>query len=551
MHFDTFTPAEPDLSILKPQADALRARLVEEPASDVIADWVELRNTVWTWLAWVNLRYRQDTTDEAVAEDKKRRDAIEASWEQEELAFEREVLALPHDARATLPAQALAKWASAVSASDPSIRNQRERENELVAEYVKLMGGASFEVDGTAHDLVTINVPATSPDRALRERATRAKWAWFDARRESFDRIYDDLVHLRTEISHTLGHRDFVQTGYLRMNRVDYGPKDVARFRAAVREHVVPLCTAIRERQAAAHGIDRVMLWDENVLEPGGNAQPVPVDRMLDAGKDAFARLDTRISRFYDDMVDQAWIDLPARAGKAPGGFCTYLANHRRPFVYCNATGVERDVRTLVHEVGHAFQKNASSAFTLPELLHGTLESAEIHSMALEFLAWPVMNAWFPDDADRYRRNHLARAVLFLPYGLLVDEFQHEVYANPDCGPAGRHAINLALQRSWLPGRDTGDLPHLDIGGFWQIQRHIYAYPFYYIDYCLAQTVALQFWTLAQRNQADAVERYVALCARGGSLPFQALVRTTGLNSPFDDGVVAEVVQTVAKALDL
>ncbi|MCO4770214.1 MAG: M3 family oligoendopeptidase [Deltaproteobacteria bacterium] len=551
MQFADVAPSEPDLDSLRPQVAALHARLASDAVDDVITDWNALRAPVKSWLAWVNLRYRQDTRDEGIAEEKKRRDAFEAGWEQEELALHQAILNLPAESTESVPPQAMAKWTTAVSATNPAVKDERQRENELIAEYVKLMGGASFDLDGTQHDLVTIGGPATSADRATREKAARAKWTWFDANRAELDRIYDDLVTLRSGIASKLGHRDFVETGYLRMSRVDYGPADVARFREAVRTHIVPLCSALRERQAAAHGIDKVMLWDEAVLEPGGNPEPVPVDQMLAAGTDAFARLDPQVAAFFDGMVNDGWIDLPARPGKSPGGFCTYLSEQRRPFVFCNATGVERDVRTLVHEVGHAFQKEASSAIALPELLHGTLESSEIHSMALEFLAWPVMDAWFGEAADRYRRNHLARAVLFLPYGLLVDEFQHEVYSTPESGPAGRHAMNLALQRSWLPDRDTGDLPHLDVGGFWQVQRHIYAYPFYYIDYCLAQTVALQFWSLAQEDQADAMERYVALCERGGSLPFQALVRTTDLDSPFDDGVVQGVAERVAKALNL
>jgi len=552
LHFDSLAPTPPDLDALKPRAAALRERLATGDVAAVLAEWNALRAPVWSWLSWVNLRHRQDTTDAAVSAQKKVRDSIEASWEQEELAVERALLDLPRPTlESAVPAQAIAKWSAAVAAVNPAIRDEREQENALVSEYTKLLGGASFEVDGVTHDLTTIGGPATSGDRSERERAARAKWGWMAENRGELDRIFDELTVLRDGMATSLGHQDFVETGYLRMSRVDYGPDDVARFRAAVREHMVPLGAALRERQAASLGVDTVMLWDEGVLEAGGNPSPGPVSGMLDAGRAAFGRLDPRIGSFYGDMVDDGWIDLPARPGKAPGGFCTYLTAEKRPFVFCNATGVQRDARTLVHEVGHAFQKQASAGIELPELLHGTSDAAEIHSMALEFLAWPVMDEWFGDQAERYRRNHLAGAVLFLPYGLLVDEFQHEVYRAPQAGAAARHRAWADLESSWLPWRDSGDLPHVSEGGFWQQQRHIYAWPFYYVDYCLAQTVALQFWALAENDRADAMERYVALCARGGSLPFQALVRTTGLDSPFDDGAVAQVAQTVARALNL
>lgn len=552
MHFDQLSPARPDLDALRPQMAALRARLTTDDVGEVIRDWNALRAPVWSWLSWVNLRHRQDTIDPIISAQKTLRDTIEASWEQEELALERALLDLPGEALSdAVPAQAIAKWSTSVAAVNPTVRNEREKENALVTEYVKLMGQASFEVQGKSYDLVTIGGPATAPDRDLREAAARATYGWMDRNRGELDRIFDDLVGLRAHMAGKLGHRDFVETGYLRMSRVDYGPEDVKHFRAAVREHIVPLAAALRTRQAEQLGIDKVMLWDEGVHDLVGNPDPGPVDGMLDAGRAAFSRLDPRIAGFFDSLVDDGWIDLPARPGKAPGGFCTYLSEQRRPFVFCNATGVERDVRTLVHEVGHAFQKQASAAIELPELLHGTSDAAEIHSMALEFLAWPVMDSWFGDGVDRYRRNHLARAVLFLPYGLLVDEVQHSFYEQPESGPAARHAMWKELESSWLPGRDCGDLPHASIGGFWQRQRHIYASPFYYIDYCLAQTVALQFWSLSQTDPSDALERYVALCARGGSLPFQSLVRTTGLSSPFDDGVVAGVAEQVARSLNL
>lgn len=551
MDFASLRPSEPDLDSLRPQVAALCAAVA--PDADLpalLGRWNDLRKPIYTWLAWVNLRYRQDTTDEAIAAEKKRRDAFAAAWELEELAVHRGLLDLGAPVRVAVAGQTVAKWEAEVASVDPTIQSERQAESDLGTAYTKLLAAASFEVDGEFFDLSSIAGPATSADRALRERACRAQWAWFASQGAELDRIFDELTSLRVGMAAKLGHADFVETGYRRMNRVDYGQEDVARFRAAVREHLVPLGQKLRQRQAAELGIERVMLWDEGVLHPDGNAQPVPVERMLQAGREAFARLDPSLSGFYDALVADGYIDLPARSGKAPGGFCTYLPDAGRPFVFCNATGVERNVRTLVHEVGHAFQKFASKHITQPELFYATADAAEIHSMALEFLAWPVMDEWFGRDTQRYQQDHLAGAVLFLPYGLLVDEFQHVVYQQPGLDPAGRRRAWQTLERSWLPWRNHGDLPHAD-GGFWQGQRHIYAWPFYYVDYCLAQMVALQFWALAQTDQADAMDRYVALCARGGSLPFQALVRTTGLDSPFDEGVVAGVAAQVAAALDL
>jgi M3 family oligoendopeptidase len=219
------------------------------------------------------------------------------------------------------------------------------------------------------------------------------------------------------------------------------------------------------------------------------------------------------------------------------------------PFVYANFNGTKGDVEVFTHEIGHAFQ-NYSSRHQAPiDYIWPTMESCEIHSMSLEFLTWPQMDRFFgEEDAERFRKMHLADGLLFLPYGVAVDHFQHEVYSNPGASPAQRHEMWQEMERTYLPWRDWGDLAHPAMGGRWQLQRHIYGVPFYYIDYTLAQTCAMQFLTRAEVDRAGAMEAYVALCKRGGQAPFQQLARSAGLKSPFDEGCLAQVVSQ-ARAL--
>ena len=180
-----------------------------------------------------------------------------------------------------------------------------------------------------------------------------------------------------------------------------------------------------------------------------------------------------------------------------------------------------------------------------------TSESAEIHSMSLEFLAWPHMELFFGGAAEDFRRTHLMEQLMFLPYGVAIDHFQHEVYANPDASPAERFALWRDLERTYMPWRDHGDLPHVSEGGAWQMQRHVYLYPFYYVDYVLAGVCALQFWERSQRDFAGALAEYEALCARGGSLPFRKLTASAGLVSPFEDGCLERVVDAARAHLEL
>ena len=177
------------------------------------------------------------------------------------------------------------------------------------------------------------------------------------------------------------------------------------------------------------------------------------------------------------------------------------------------------------------------------DYLWPTAEACEIHSMGLEFLTWPQMDRFFGSgDGDRFRAIHLEESLLFLPYGVAIDHFQHKVYENPDATPAERHAMWQEMERTYLPWRDYGDLARPGEGGFWQVQLHVYRYPFYYIDYTLAQTCALQFWKRSEEDFAEAMEAYVALCRRGGEAPFQELVKGAGLISPFEPGCLSDVV---------
>jgi M3 family oligoendopeptidase len=195
-----------------------------------------------------------------------------------------------------------------------------------------------------------------------------------------------------------------------------------------------------------------------------------------------------------------------------------------------------------MHELGHAFQSFSCRGLPVFDYLEPTYEAAEVHSMGLEFLAWPLMERFFGDDADAYRRHHLADSILFLPYGVAIDHFQHLVYPRPDATPDERHAMWQAVERRYLPWRSYGDLARPNAGAFWQAQAHVYRNPFYYIDYTLALCCALQLWVAAAGDAAGTLGRYIALCGRGGAAPFRTLVAEAGLVEPFDPSALPAVV---------
>jgi M3 family oligoendopeptidase len=291
------------------------------------------------------------------------------------------------------------------------------------------------------------------------------------------------------------------------------------------------------------------MSWDESVLLAADSNPIVQGSEIVARLPDVLGGIDARLGSFGAFMRDRDFLDVLSREGKGPGGFCTSFPTEGHPYIFASFNGTKDDVNVLVHEMGHAFQSYLSRNAVLEDYLTPTSESAEIHSMSLEFLSWPVLEGYFADRAEAYRVEHLASRLLFLPYGCAIDHFQHLVYERPEASADERREMWLDLQRRYLPWRDYGDVPYPAAGTTWQQQLHVYTYPFYYIDYTLANCCALQFWAQAQRDRKDAVERYVALCARGGSASFRELLSSAGLESPFGGKALTLVVEASRRYL--
>jgi len=510
----------------------------------VLQRWDDLRRRLDTWEALVSLRSQQDTRDPERKAARDYKDALTPKLTDHAVRMKRRLLAEPlrTAVRETYGPYVLSLWEADVLTFEPAIEARLVEESKLDAEYTDLLAAAKIELRGKSYNLSEIVKWKEDADRGLRLESEVARWGFFAANRERLDGIYDRLVRLRTDMARTLGFDDFRGLGYKRMKRIDYGMADVERFRAEVREHLVPLCAELRAKQAATLGVDRLRFWDESVHDPRGNPAPSgDHDVLVGAAQGMFDAMHPVLGDFFRLLVEGKLIDLKNREGKAGGGFCTSFPSVGLPFVYANFNGTKHDVEVLTHEIGHALQGYLSREKPISDYLWPTLESCEIHSMGLEFLTWPFMERFFGADAARFRRVHLTQALLFIPYGVAVDHFQHLVYAEPDATPARRHEMWQEMERTYLPERDYGDLPHVKDGGVWQAQRHIYRMPFYYIDYTLAQTCALQLWVRSQKDPQGTLESYLALCRRGGEAPFQELARSAGITSPFQPGCLRDV----------
>lgn len=433
----------------------------------------------------------------------------------------------------------------------PDIIEDLKNENMLMSKYTKLRTSAKIMFDGEERNLAQMVPYYESKDRLVRKEAQEAATKFFEENEAAFDDLYQDLVEVRHKIARKLGFENFIKLGYMRLSRTDYDDQMVATYRKQVLDELVPLSLELRKRQEERLRIDTLKYYDEQIAFTSGNATPKGDSAwIIDNGKKMYEELSAETGEFINFMLDSELMDLEAKKGKSGGGYCTYISDYRAPFIFSNFNGTSGDIDVLTHEAGHAFQCFQSRDYELPEYQFPTLEACEIHSMSMEFLTYPWMESFFKDDVTKYKFNHVSEALLFIPYGVLVDEFQHYVYGNPEATPADRKSKWRELEKKYLPYKDYEDNDFLERGGFWFRQGHIFSDPFYYIDYTLAQVCAFQFFLKSTEDRKAAWEQYIKLCNMGGSLPFTGLLKVAGLDSPFEQGSIKKVIPALRNVLE-
>lgn len=433
----------------------------------------------------------------------------------------------------------------------PEIIPDAQEENRLSSKYSKLIASAKIDFDGKELNLSQMVPYTQSKDRNVRIEAAKKVAQFFAENQDEFDNIYDSLVKVRTRMAQKMGYKNFVEFGYKQLSRLEYDAKMVEGYRKQVLENIVPLHTELRERQGKRLGVDKLKFYDEAIKFNSGNADPHgSPEWILNNGKTMYKELSKETDEFFTFMTENNLLDLLSKKGKMSGGYCTYIPEHKAPFIFANFNGTSHDIDVLTHEAGHAFQVYQSRGFEVPEYLWPSYEACEIHSMSMEFLTWPWMNLFFENDTDKYKFIHLSEALLFIPYGVTVDEFQHWVYENPEATPKERREKWIEIEKKYLPTRDYGEVEELKNGIFWFRQGHIFSSPFYYIDYTLAQVCAFQFWIKSRENREKAWQDYLNLCKLGGSKPFFELMKSANLKNPFEEGTLAFVIPKIKEYLD-
>lgn len=434
----------------------------------------------------------------------------------------------------------------------PEIIPEMQQENDLAQEYEKLLASAAIEFEGKTYTISQLTPFKQDPDDERRLAAWKAEGKWYKDNGEKLDEIYDKLVHLRDTMGKKLGYEGYTTLGYYRMMRNCYTKEDIEKFRKAVVKYLVPVADGIYKEQAKRLGKTYPMSFADNALMfRSGN--PVPcgsADDILKAGKKFYDELSPETSAFFNMMLDNELLDVLSKEGKEGGGYCTGIMDYGVPFIFANFNGTQHDVEVVTHEAGHAFECYTNRDRIPLEYIWPSMEACEVHSMSMEFFSWGWAKDFFGDDTDKFLYSHLAGALTFIPYGTMVDHFQHIVYEKPDMTPKERHGVWKELLGVYMPWvRLDGDIPFYADGEGWQRQHHIYSSPFYYIDYCLAQTVALEFWAMLRHDRKNAWEHYMAYTKQGGSKVFTELLSGAGLQSPFDEKCLLDVCGEAEKWL--
>lgn len=501
-----------------------------------------------TAVSLANCRFTLDTRNEFYTKEVEYYDQVSPLFEELSVKFNDLLLTTPFrkELELHINKRILQKAELSKKSFSPAVIEDCQKENALVTEYSKLMAGMTFLWQGKEIPLSALRGELENGDRDVRRECAIAIGKGLKKHEKELDDLYDRLVKIRTIIAHKLGYKSFTELGYYRMGRLDYDATMVKAFRDNVQKDLVPVVKELKERIARELDIDRITFYDDAIYSGGPVPKPLlDAKGIFQAAEEMYDDMNPEIGAFMHRMLEAEAFDVEAREGKWGGGYCTTFPKYKQPFILANFNGSCGDVDVITHEFGHALAANFVFYGGDMDLDVGGMETAECHSMSMEFLSWKYTEKFFGESANAYRKKHLLSSLSFIPYGVIVDEFQHEIYDHPDYTPEERKAVYRRLEEKYRPYMDFKDIPYIEEGTRWQYQMHIYETPFYYIDYCLAQTVALWFLVKSRENYQKALDDYLTFLKTGGQKSFEALLETAGIPSPFKEGSLKELSQKV------
>ena len=431
-------------------------------------------------------------------------------------------------------------------------------EHKLSSQYNKIIGAQTVTWEGEELTLQKLRSVYQRPDRSVREQAWRLAATRQLADRETLNHLWSEFGSLRRKLAENAGAPDYRSYRWQQMVRLDYTPEDCLQFQKAIEQVVVPAATRLYEGYRQRLGVDHLRPWDLDLdLHP--HLPPLPpygdIAQLGSKVEMIFQKLNPLLGDYYHIMRSEGLLDLDNRKGKAPGGSCTSFSVARRPFIFMNAIGLASDIRTLLHESGHAFHNFERLKLPYAQQRIPGLEFAEVASMSMELLTFPYIaeeqGGFYPGaQAKQFCRAHLEHVLTFWPYMAVVDAFQHWVYTNQDLAKETRRCDEkwLELWGRFLPGVDWSGLEDEAMTG-WQRKQHIFRSPFYYVEYGLAQLGAVQVWRNALLDPEKALQNYRHALSLGGTVTLPELYQAAGAKLAFDADTLKQAVDLVESTI--
>lgn len=520
-----------------------------EEQFEIHKSFYQLNDKIQTQVTLCSIRHTIDTTDTFYEEEQKYYDEQIPEYSNMCVEYQKILFYSPY--RDVLEEKigqvAFKNMEIAMKSVSEEIIPLMQEENTLVTEYEKLLASAEISWGEETLNLSLLTPYLKHKDAKIRREAQEKQNEFFLSIQDKLDELYDKLVKNRTLQAKKLGFETYTPLGYLRMQRNCYGREEIENLRRQVKEVWVPFAESIFEKRKERLGFSKLSYTDEVVYSQKGNPQPEGTpEEILQAGQQMYEELSPETKEFFDFMMDNELLDVFGRKTKAVGGYMTYIPDYKSPFIFANFNGTSGDVDVMTHECGHAFQGYLASTDPIREHADIGMETAEIHSMSMEFFTEPWYSLFFgKETAQEYTNMHLEDAVIFVPYGCMVDEFQHIVYDNPELTPEERKQAWKELEKVYKPHLCYDGLEFFENGCFWQKQHHIYSFPLYYIDYVIAQLCAFEYKIWMDKDKETAWKSYLKLCKMSASKFHTELLEEVGLETPFLNGVIAQIVENL------
>lgn len=428
-------------------------------------------------------------------------------------------------------------------------------EDRLSTIYFEKTGSITVDWEGKEKTISQMQMYLKDPDRAIREKAWRLIQKQISGQKDELQQLMTDLINIRRQKAENAGLANYRDYMFKKYERFSYTPEDCHQLAESVLKHVVPLKEEIEQQHQQALKLDTYRPWDTQAV-PAGQKPLKPFDtseQLINGTVMMFKQLDPLIAHLLETMNQRDMLDLDSRKGKSPGGFCSELPVSKLSFIFMNAAGTQGDMTTLVHEMGHCFHNEMKKEIPLSKYRDTPMESSELASMSMELLSMHLWDIFYKDEEElkRAKREQLEGVISFLPWGVVVDQFQHWMYENPDHTVEERSSHFKELAQKYIASYVDWSGLDDELVNRWLMQLHIFEVPFYYIEYVMAQLGALQMYKQFKADHHGALANYKKALALGNSRPLPEIYEAAGIRFDFSDELLGELMDFVKAELAL